>query len=140
MKAHLCGILLVTCITCSTSWGLPPARGQQGPTAAGPPMMTWNQGVSMFHEYMDVIGSFAQVAKDSSASGVAAVVYADDVLRTRPPQEAIDYYLKLLPEVKDPAVQRAIHLRLADHYRLSNQPDKALEQLKQLMIAPRAGS
>jgi hypothetical protein len=134
MKVHLYLVLLAVGVTCAATHAAPPTRAP-GPVAT-PPSMSWNQWVTTFHEYMDLIGSFAQIAKDRPASGVAAVVYADDILRTHPEQEAINYFLQVLPQVKDPAVRRAIQLRLADHYRLSNQPDKALEQLKQLMTAP----
>ena len=89
----------------------------------------------MFRDYMDLIDHFAQVSREPSSAGIAAVIYTDEILRTKPPREAIDYYTKLLPDVKDPAVRRAIQLRLAEHYRLANQPDEALGQLRQLMTA-----
>ena len=42
---------------------------------------------------------------------------------------------KLLPEVKTPAVQRAIRLQLVDLYKAAGKQDQALDQLKQLMTA-----
>jgi predicted negative regulator of RcsB-dependent stress response len=98
--------------------------------------MNWNQWTTLFRDYLDLINRFAEVSKDPSNSGVAAVVYADDVLQSKGPEQAIAYFEKILPEVTDPAVQRAIRLRLAEHYRLTNQPDKALAQLHLLMVAP----
>jgi hypothetical protein len=109
-------------------------------TPIAPPPASWNAWVSMFRDYMDLIDHFARVSQDPSTSGVAAVIYTDDILRTKPPQEAIDYYQKLLPDVKDPAIARAIRLRLAEHYRLSNQGDHALEQLRLLMTAAPSSS
>jgi hypothetical protein len=111
---------------------------QQGRLTPNPAPPTWNQWVTLFKDYMDLIGQFARVVEDPANAGVAAVIYTDDILRTRPPREAIDYYQKLLPEVRDPAVRRAIHLRLAEHYRLGNQPDEALAELRQLITAPPA--
>ena len=117
----------------------PPGIAQRAP-AANPPAVTWNQWVGLFKEYMELIGQFARVAEDPTNAGVAAVIYTDDILQTRPPHEAVEYYQKLLPEVKDPAVRRAIHLRLAEHYRMSNQPDEALAELRQLIIAAPAAT
>ena len=117
----------------------PPGIAQRAATP-GPTPMSWNQWVSLFRDYMELIDHFSKVVEDSSNAGVAAVIYTDDILRTRPSREAIEYYQKLLPEVKDPAVRRAIHLRLAEHLRLSNQADAALAQLRELIIAAPAST
>ena len=98
--------------------------------------MSWEQWVELFKDYISLIDEFADVAKDQSSSGVAAVVYAEDVLKAKKPQDAIDWFNQILPEVKDPVVKRAVRLRLAELYRTTNQPDKALEQLRVLMTAP----
>lgn len=123
----------------------PPAQGrpfqrpsplrqpQRGPTTQA---MSWEQWVSLFRDYLDLIDEFASVSKDQSSSGVAAVVYAEDVLKAKKPQDAIDWFNQVLPEIKDPVVQRAVRLRLAELYRTTNQPDKALEQLRVLITAP----
>ncbi len=111
-----------------------PLRQQQrGPTTQA---MNWEQWVSLFRDYLDLIDEFAAVSKDQSSSGVAAVVYAEDVLKAKKPQDAIDWFNQILPEIKDPVVQRAVRLRLAELYRTTNQPDKALEQLRVLITAP----
>jgi len=114
--------------------GRAPARSpQRGPTTQN---MSWEQWVELFKDYISLIDEFADVAKDQSSSGVAAVVYAEDVLKAKKPQDAIDWFNQILPEVKDPVVQRAVRLRLAELYRTTNQPDKALEQLRVLMTVP----
>jgi hypothetical protein len=141
MKSHSFAVLLgVTLSFATAASAAPPGFTPKPPAGPGNPVgappMSWNQWVTMFRDYVDLIDHFAQVSKDPSSAGVAAVIYADEILRTKPAREAIDYYVKLLPDVKDPAVQRAIHLRLAEHYRLSNQPDEALGQLRGLMTAP----
>lgn len=110
-----------------------PLRQQRGPTTQA---MSWDQWVSLFRDYLDLIDEFASVSKDQSSSGVAAVVYAEDVLKAKRPQDAIDWFNQVLPEIKDPVVQRAVRLRLAELYRTTNQPDKALEQLRVLITAP----
>src|SRR5947209_5988575 len=134
MKAHRLALfpLLVAASALAAPPGFTPKPAAPAPTPQQP---AWNIWVSMFRDYIDLIDHFARVNQDTSSAGVAAVIYADDILRTRPPQEAIDYYLKLLPEVKDPIIVRAIRLRLADHYRLSNQADQALGQLRILITA-----
>ena|SRR5882724_5365472 len=131
--AVLAGMTLSSAVTSAAPPGIAP-KSTPGPALV--PSISWNQWVTMFRDYMDLIDHFAQVSRDPSSAGIAAVVYTDEILRTKPPREAIDYYVKLLPDVKDPAVQRAIHLRLAEHYRLANQPDEALGQLRQLMTMP----
>jgi len=112
---------------------LPLRQPQRGPTTQ---TMSWDQWVSLFRDYLDLIDEFANVSKDQSSSGVAAVVYAEDVLKAKRPQDAIDWFNQVLPEIKDPVVQRAVRLRLAELYRTTNQPDKALEQLRVLITAP----
>src|SRR4051812_41362073 len=115
---HLAFIpLLITTSVLAAPPGFTPKPATPTPAPQQP---AWNIWVTMFRDYMDLIDHFARVNQDTSSAGVAAVIYADDILRTRPPQEAIDYYLKLIPEVKDPIIVRAIRLRLAEHYRLSN--------------------
>jgi len=111
----------------------PLRQPQRGPTTQA---MSWEQWVSLFRDYLDLIDEFASVSKDQSSSGVAAVVYAEDVLKAKRPQDAIDWFNQVLPEIKDPVVQRAVRLRLAELYRTTNQPDKALEQLRVLITAP----
>lgn len=87
--------------------------------------------------YLDLVDRYSRMSRDPVSSGVAAVVMAADVLKPKGPQAAIDYFNKVLPDVKNPTVQRAIHLQLADLYKQSQQPDKALDELKAVMLMPR---
>jgi hypothetical protein len=82
-----------------------------------------------------MVSQYSKLAGDPEATGVAAVVSASDVLRRKGPQAAIDYFTKLLPDVKQDAVKRAIRLQLVDLYKASRQDDKALEQLSNLITA-----
>jgi predicted negative regulator of RcsB-dependent stress response len=91
--------------------------------------------VEMLRGYLELVDRFSHLSNSSTNSGVAAVLTASDLLKVRGNDAAIEYFTKLLPEVKDPAVQRAIRLQLADLYTNAKQSDKALEQLKALMVA-----
>ena len=89
----------------------------------------------MLRGYLEIVDRYARLAHDPSTSGIAAVVAANDLLRPKGADAGIEYFNKLLPEVKSPAVQRAIRLQLAELYKISGKADQALEQLKMLMIA-----
>ncbi len=120
--------------------------GQRGPMAGGPmggnpmagnPMM---MQVELMRNWLDLIDRYARLSRDPVASAVAAVVSADDLFKGRPPEQAIEYFTKLLSEVKNETVQRAIRLQLIELYGKNNDQQKALEQLRQLMIeAPTGG-
>jgi hypothetical protein len=90
--------------------------------------------------WLDLIDRYAKLSRDPVASAVAAVVSADDLFKGRPPEQAIEYFTKLLSEVKNETVQRAIRLQLIELYGKNNDQQKALEQLRLLMIEPPAGA
>lgn len=106
-------------------------------TPAGAEQIT--QFIDVMEKYLYVVDHLTRMSENPTAVGVAAALQANDILKSRP-QEAIDYFNKLLPEVKNEAVKRAIRLQLADLYKNSNQNDKALDQLRELMAAPAAAS
>ena len=83
--------------------------------------------------YLEMVDRYNQVARDPTASGVAAVMSTVDVLRPRGAQAAIDYFTKILPSVKNDAVSRAIRLQLVELYKVSKQDDKALDLLEKLI-------
>ncbi|MFI5381484.1 MAG: hypothetical protein ACHRHE_19475 [Tepidisphaerales bacterium] len=83
--------------------------------------------------YLEMVDRYHQVSRDPTAAGVAAVMSTVDVLRPRGAQAAIDYFTKILPNVKNDAVSRAIRLQLVELYKVTNQSDKALEVLEKLM-------
>ncbi|WP_428936876.1 tetratricopeptide repeat protein [Fontivita pretiosa] len=110
--------------------------GMRAPGAGGAEMMK----LEMLRNYIDVVDRFARLARDPGAAGVAAVVSATDILRARGTDAAIEHFNKVLPDVKNGAVQRAIRIQLVDLYKQAGQADKALEQLDALMKdAPAAG-
>jgi predicted negative regulator of RcsB-dependent stress response len=89
--------------------------------------------------YFDLVNQYSKMASDPQSAGVAAVVAASDILKPRGAEAAITWFNKVLPETKNPAVQRAIRTQLADLYKQSGQADKALEQLQALMTEAGAG-
>jgi hypothetical protein len=91
------------------------------------------QQYEMLRSYIEVVDRFSKLAQDPQAAGVAAVVSASDLLRQRGPEKAIGYFNKVLPDVADPAVRRAIRIQLADLYKQVGETEKALEQLDLLM-------
>lgn len=91
--------------------------------------------LELLRGYIDVVGRLAQLAKDPSAAGVAAVIVANDALKKQGPAALIAFFTKVLPDVKDPAIVRAIHIQLADAYKNAGRTDQALEQLRILMTS-----
>jgi hypothetical protein len=85
--------------------------------------------------YLDAVDRYARLAHDPQMSGIAAVVTASDMLKPRGADAAIEYFTKLLPDVKSPAVQRAIRIQLVDLYKQAGKTDQAMDQLKQLITA-----
>ena len=93
------------------------------------------QFIEAMRGYLEVIDRFSAIAQDPASSGIAAVLSAGEIFRNRSPEEAINFYTKLLPETKNEAVQRAIRIQLAELYKNTNQQDKALEQLRTLITS-----
>ena len=89
----------------------------------------------MVHGYLGLVGQFNDLAQDPAASGIAAVLGANEILKPRGADAVIEYFTKLLPEVKNEAVQRAIRIQLVEAYKNSNQHDKALGELQTLITA-----
>ena len=65
---------------------------------------------------------------------------ANEILKPKGADAAIAYFTKVLPQVKNEAVQRAIRVQLADLYKAAGQGDKALEQYEAMMTSAPAGS
>lgn len=101
-----------------------------------PPEMAF---VRLFRGYLDLVRQMTELAEDPSAAGVSAVLTASDILKARSNNDAIAFFADILPQVKDETVRRAIHLQLVDLYKNSNQHDKALVELKGLIVTPGGG-
>ena len=96
--------------------------------------------LNMMRGYLDAVDRYARLAHDPAMSGIAAVVTASDLLKKRGTDAGIDYFTKLLPQVKSPAIGRAIRIQLVDLYRAAGKNDEALNQLKELMLAEPAAN
>ncbi len=107
--------------------------GPDGGPGGGGPMGGPMRQFEMMRSYLDVVDHYTKVSSDPTSAGIAAVIAAADVLKPRGPEAAIDYFTKILPEVKDQSIARAIRAQLADLYKQSGQQDKALEQLHSLI-------
>jgi len=83
--------------------------------------------------YLDLVNQYSKMASDPQTAGVAAVIAASDILKPRGADAAINWFTKILPDAKNPAVRRAIHGQLADLYKQSGQQDKALDELHTLI-------
>jgi hypothetical protein len=84
-------------------------------------------------QYIDLVDKYTALAKDPTASGVSAVVTLTELTRSKGADAQIEKLTKLLGEVKDTTVQRAIRLQLIDVYKTANMPDKAIEQAEALI-------
>lgn len=101
-------------------------------TGEGTPQNT--QFIDVMEKYLYVVDHLTRMSENPTAVGMAAVLQANEVLKSRP-QEAIDYFNRLLPDVKNEAVKRAIRIQLADLYKNAHQDDKALDQLRELIVS-----
>jgi len=106
-------------------------RGGDGGGGEDPRMARYN----LMRGYLDAVDRYARLAHDPQLAGIAAVVNAADTLKPRGADAAIEFFTKILPDVKSPAVQRAIRIQLVDLYKAAGKQDQALEQLKTLITA-----
>src|SRR5215212_7509288 len=99
--------------------GGPTGQGRPGQNQGRPgdPAMgrNPNQGAGQLdamRNYLDVFDRYSRVSRDPTSAGLAAVVTAGEMLRARGADTAIQYFTKVLPDVKNEAVQRAVRLQL----------------------------
>lgn len=111
-------------------------KGTEKPeTAPQPSMFNFTESIERF---LFTVDHLARTSDNATSSAIAAVMEVNAVLGDKP-QDAIDYFNRTLPDVKNDAVRRVVRLQLAELYRQTRQPDKALEQLRELMILAPAG-
>jgi hypothetical protein len=127
MKKALCWVVPV-----AVAAGLCSLRADDSSPPAAP------QNASDYYQTADAyvwyVEHTAALDKDAESAGVAAVLKSEELLKTKDPQAALDYYLKVVYDSKSHAVTRAARMELYEVYKSMGQPDKALEQL-QLVIA-----
>lgn len=98
-------------------------------TAADP---GFSSQIRLMRDLLGLIDDVNKIAASPSMSGVMAVMGAKDQLKNN--EEAIAFLEKLLPQVNDPVVQRAIRIQLSDYYKNTGQRDKAIQQLERLIV------
>jgi len=114
--------------------------GREGPLVNPRAMAGARPGpLEHMKNFLDVIDRYNQLGKDADATAVAAVINTIDILRPRGTDAITTRLENMLSETQSIAAQRVIRLQLADFYRQSNQPEKALEQLD-VLISGRAGN
>jgi hypothetical protein len=106
-------------------------RGPGGPGGPGgdrrPPPPDMVKG------YINMVSDFTALAKDPSASAIAAMFTAKDVLRPQGAAAVTAYMESLLEKTNDETVHRAIRLQLVDIYRESGQAEKATAEITKLI-------
>ena len=110
--------------------------GDAQPKKAPPPRATAEakEFIDMVGGYLDVVEGFAELAEDPDASAIAAVINAKDMMgKGGEAGDAVEYFTKLLPEVKSPAVRRAIRIQLVELYKERDDTKNALEQSRLLI-------
>jgi hypothetical protein len=114
----------------------PGGPGMGGPGAMGGPGLEGrNERIEQMRNYLAVMDAFSRQSRDASQAGIAAVIAAADILKPRGTDAGIEYFTKMLPQVKNPAVQRAVRVQLAELYKAAGKQDQALEQLRELIVA-----
>ena len=103
------------------------------PPAAGP---TTGEAWQVADGYIWGVEHAAEIAKDPDSTGVQAVIEANELLKSRDPQVALDFFNKALYDTKSRPVQRQIRIVLYHLYQQAGQHDKALDQLQQLIVEP----
>ena len=113
--------------------GRPDGMGPGGPGQGGPGAMGPMRQFEIMRGYLEIVDRYSKISSDPTTAGIAAVVSAAEVLKPRGSDAAIEYFNKLLPEVKNESVARAIRAQLAELYKAAGQQDKSLEQLRTLI-------
>jgi predicted negative regulator of RcsB-dependent stress response len=85
------------------------------------------------NEQLKAIERYTAMVHDPEAAAVSAIFQANELLKAKGGQVAIDYFQKKLYETKNRAVARAIRLELAQLYKENGQTDQAMDQLGELM-------
>src|ERR1700735_891941 len=73
--------------------------------------------------YVWFVEHTAALDKDVDAAGVAAVLKSEELLKTKDPQQAADFYLKVVYDSKSHAVTRAARMELYEVYKGMGQTD-----------------
>jgi len=103
--------------------------GTAGANMAADPMGQ----IGMFRNLIGLIHDMARVAEDPTAAGVAAVYGIEDHLGKG--ERSIAFLEDVLADTKNPAIKRAVRLKLSDLYKHTGNTEKAVEQLRLLIVS-----
>jgi thioredoxin-like negative regulator of GroEL len=88
--------------------------------------------------YLDDVYKYTYMVKDPDQTAIAALLKMKEALLSQGgPQAAIDGLEKMLTQTQSGAVQRAIHLQLIELYETAGQNDKALDEMRGLVLGAR---
>lgn len=88
--------------------------------------------LELYGQLVGLIQDMHEVADNSSASGVLAVMSVDDHVQG---QDRIKFLNDMLRETDDPTIRRAIRIKLIESYKDMGDNDEALEQIEALITA-----
>lgn len=90
-----------------------------------------NVQIETFTGLIELINEYKEVADDPTSAGIAALFSIED--HAGSVDKAISGLEDILPDVKDPALRRAIRLKLVEFYGQKGENQKALAQIKLLI-------
>ncbi|MEM9882799.1 MAG: hypothetical protein AAF800_07770 [Planctomycetota bacterium] len=88
--------------------------------------------LELYVQVLEVVRTYGEIADDPSLTGVAAVLAIEEYAEEA--SDALEVYEQLLPQVTDATVRRAIQLKLLESYRDVDQPQRAMELAKSLVV------
>lgn len=135
MKPRWSAAVLILAVVSMCASAQAQLKGAGEPEATSPGIFSSSD---LIEKFLFTVDHLARTSDNPTASAIAAALQVNEILKDKP-QEAIDYFNRALPDVKNDAVRRVIRLQLTELYRKTNQPDKALEQIRELMILAPAG-
>ncbi|MEM1107361.1 MAG: hypothetical protein AAGH99_01580 [Planctomycetota bacterium] len=87
--------------------------------------------LELYNELLELVLTYREIASDPGTAGVAAVMAVEEHVEDA--SESAALFEEMLPQVKNPTVERAIRLKLVEVYGEMDQPEKSIEQLKWLI-------
>ncbi len=84
--------------------------------------------------YLSAVGQYSHSNRDATTTAIAAVMQAAEILKPKGADAQISYFAKVLDKTENENVKRAIRLQLIDAYKRAGQTDKALDELKTIIL------
>jgi hypothetical protein len=84
--------------------------------------------------YLSAVGQYSHSNRDATTTAIAAVMQAAEILKSKGADAQISYFTKVLDKTENENVKRAIRLQLIDAFKRAGQTDKALDELKTIIL------